>query len=102
MAQWMIGETYLHQQRFEEALTEYLRVDVLHDFPEWQAYGLLQAAKCYASLARYQPASETYTRLIVKFPQSEPAQQAHKRLEEIRIAQRDTRVAERAPNNRQL
>ncbi len=102
MAQWMIGESYLHQRRFEEALNEYLRVDVLHEFPEWQAYGLLQAAKCYAALARYQPASETYTRLIVKFPQSEPAQQAHQRLEEVRVAMRNTRVAEREQENRQL
>ena len=51
MAQWMIGESFFHQEKYAEALAEYLRVDDRYPFPRWQAAALLQAGKCHERLA---------------------------------------------------
>ncbi len=67
MAQWMIGESYLHEQRPQDALAAYLRVESQHDWPEWQAAGLFQAAKCYDLLQRPRPASETRALLCERY-----------------------------------
>lgn len=80
MAQFMIGETYLHQRKCEEALGEYLRVEVLHDWPTWQAAGLLQAGSCYELLRRPKSAVETYARLVSRFPRTHFAKLAEERL----------------------
>ncbi|MFV2066914.1 MAG: tetratricopeptide repeat protein, partial [Pirellulales bacterium] len=42
MAQWMIGETYMHQQQYAQARREYLRTEIVYDgYPQWQARALL-------------------------------------------------------------
>ncbi len=47
MAQLMIGETYFHQKNYEAALREYYAgIEILYDYPVWQAAALLQAGKC--------------------------------------------------------
>ena len=84
MAQWMIGEAYLRERNPEAALAEFLRVEVLHPWPEWQAAGLLQAAKCYAVLHRLRPAAETLSRLVEKYPKSRFAAEASRQLQDIR------------------
>lgn len=79
-AQWMIGETYFHQEDYESALREYLRVEILYAFPTWQAAALLQAGKCHEHLGEWQPAVELYARLLKTYPQTEFAQDASERL----------------------
>lgn len=79
-AQWMIGETYFHQEDFEAALREYLRVEILYAYPTWQAAALLQAGKCHERLGEWQPAVELYARLLKNFPETEFAQDASERL----------------------
>jgi TolA-binding protein len=85
MAQWMIGETFFHQESFEEAVAAYLRVEILYDWPKWQAGALLQAAKCQELLGQHQQAIETYDRLIKTYPESEFTEEAKHRL---RVAQK--------------
>ena len=58
MAQWMIGETYFHQKNYEAALREYLRLEILYAYPEWQAAALLQAGKCHERLGEAKEAAE--------------------------------------------
>lgn len=79
-AQWMIGETYFHQEDYEAALREYLRVEILYDYPTWQAAALLQAGKCHEHLGEWQPAIELYARLLKTYPQTEFAKDASARL----------------------
>jgi len=71
-AQLMRGETYFHQDRFHEALRDFLKVDILHDSPRWQAAALLEAGKVYERLDQWADAAETYERLLSKFP-TEPS-----------------------------
>ena len=64
----MRGETYFHQDQFHEALRDFLKVDILHDAPRWQAAALLEAGKVYERLDQWADAAETYERLLSKFP----------------------------------
>jgi TolA-binding protein len=80
MAQWMIGETYFHQENYEAALHEYLRVEILYAYPRWQAAALLQAGKCQEALGHWQDATELYGRLIKAYPKTEFTDEAKRRL----------------------
>ena len=76
----MIGETYFHQENYEAALREYLRVEILYPYPRWQAAALLQAGKCQGSLDRWKDAVELYGRLIKAYPKTEFTEEAQRRL----------------------
>ncbi len=80
MAQWMIGETYFHQQDYQAAIREYLRVEILYAYPLWQSAALLQAGKCHERLGQYGQAAELFARLVQDFPDSPHAADAAKRL----------------------
>ncbi len=78
-AQLLVGETYFHQQRFHEALREFLKVDILYHSPRWQAAALLEAGKVYERIDQPANAAETYERIASKFPQESAAAEARKR-----------------------
>jgi len=80
MAQWMIGESYFHQEKYREALAEYLRVEILYAYPQWQAAALLQAGKCQEALGQWSDASGTYARLLKLYSDTEFVSEAQKRL----------------------
>jgi TolA-binding protein len=80
MAQWMIGETFFHQESYEAAIAAYLRVEILYAYPQWQAGALLQAGKCLELLGRWKDAAETYARLVQSYPDTEFTDEAKRRL----------------------
>lgn len=75
-AQFMIAETYLAQKDYKAALESYLKVDILYEFPEWQAPALFQAAACDEALGDWPKVVQDYDTLIAKFPKSEWAEKA--------------------------
>jgi TolA-binding protein len=79
-AQFMIAETWLLEKKLDRALEEYLKVDSLYSFPEWQSAALLQAGKCDEQLGNKPAAAKSYQLLLQKFPDSEFAAEAGKRL----------------------
>jgi TolA-binding protein len=81
MAQWMIGETYMHQKEYARAHREYLRTEILYDYPDWQARALLQAGKCLELQSQHQEALHTYRRLIERYPSSGAVDEAQHRLQ---------------------
>ena len=83
MAQWMIGEAFFHQKRFDEAIRAYLRVDILYSHRKWRAAALLQAAKCFELENELQKADEPYSRVLAEFADTPFATQANERHEEI-------------------
>jgi TolA-binding protein len=83
-AQFMIAETYLAQKDYKAALENYLKVDILYDFPEWQAPALFQAAACDKELGDWPQVVRDYETLIAKFPKSEYAEMAKPLLVEAR------------------
>ncbi|MEX0726596.1 MAG: tetratricopeptide repeat protein [Planctomycetaceae bacterium] len=82
-SQFMIAEIYVLQKDFQSAKLEYLKVDILYAFPEWQAPALYQAAICHESLKEIDLAKKTYAELARKFPDSEYAPKATERLKEL-------------------
>ena len=86
MAQWMIGETYFHQENYDAALREYLRVEILYSYPRWQAAAVLQAGKCEELLGRKKEAAEMYARLIKAYPNTEFTEEGKQRLHALEAA----------------
>jgi TolA-binding protein len=90
LAQWMIGETYFHQEDYSAALTEYEKT--LREFPTARvcAAALLQAGKCHELLGHWDAAVAAYRQLMEKYPTSELSTEAARRVElaQARVAQR--------------
>lgn len=80
MAQWMIGETYFHQESYEAALREYLRLEILYAYPTWQSAALLQAGKCHEKLGEHREAAKLYNRVLKVYPKSPFVERARQRL----------------------
>lgn len=80
-AQLMIAETHYLQKDYKAALESYLKVDILYDYPEWQAPALFQAGACDEQLGDWPQVVRDYESLIAKFPKSEWAEKAKPRLE---------------------
>ncbi len=80
------GETYFHQDRFREALSEFLKVDALYDAPRWEAAALLEAGKVHERLSQWADAAETYDRLCTspRFKDDPHLPEARTRLEVMR------------------
>lgn len=83
MAQWMIGETYFHEEQFALAAQAYHRTETLYAFPQWQAAALLQAGKSYEHLRQDADAISVYRQLLNEHPGNELAEQAKQRLERL-------------------
>lgn len=90
LAQWMIGETYFHQEDYSAALAEYEKVP--RQFPASRvcAAALLQAGKCHELLGHWDAAVAAYRLLMEKYPTSELSAEAARRVElaQARVAQR--------------
>lgn len=86
MAQWMIGESFFHQQEYAAAIREYLRVEILYAFPAWQAAALLQAGKCHEQLGEPRAAAEMYRRVLAEYADTPYAEGAGARLQAVEQA----------------
>ena len=80
MAQWMIGESYLHQKDYTRAKREFLRTEILYAYPEWRARALLEAGKCCELEGRWPQACELYTELLTRYRQTDARLEAAQRL----------------------
>ena len=87
MAQWMIGETFMHQERYAEAAAEYFRVVSLYPHPRWQAASLLQAGRCYEQRKQPKEAAELYRQILKKYSETDFAAQARTRLKTLTRAE---------------
>lgn len=96
MAQWMIGETYMHQEQYALAAEAYHRVETLHRFRQWQAAALLQAGKCYEQLRRPSDAIGVYRQLLREHADCSLIDDARARLENLTTASAEKPTAGRA------
>lgn len=79
-AQWMIGETYFHQQIYGTARLAFEAVMKLDAPADWQARAALQAGKCWELEQNWQQASAVYSAALERWPESEPQAQIAARL----------------------
>lgn len=80
-AQFMIGETYFFEEKWEQASTAYQKVYSNYKFPEWQAAALLSSGKCDEAQNEWKLASGSYKLLLKEFSGSTVAEEARKRLD---------------------
>jgi cellulose synthase operon protein C len=100
MAQWMIGETHFHQKDYAAAVREYLRVEILYDYPRWQAAALLEAAKCYEQLSRPGEAEKLYRRIVSNYPNTPFVVEAKRRLAVAATRENQEQVGQAVPDTR--
>ena len=75
-AQFLIGECFLSQKKYESAVNEYQKVYSLYPFPAWQAPALYQISQCDIVMKEWMNAKSTLDTLIKEFPNSEQAKAA--------------------------
>ncbi|MBX9653058.1 tetratricopeptide repeat protein [bacterium] len=82
-AQFMLGETFLLQERFDEAIKEFLKVEILYSIPEWQSFALLEVGKCYTRQSDIENARKAFADVVEKYSQMPAAAEAKKQLETL-------------------
>lgn len=78
-AQFMIGETYFFQERYDEALKELLKVQILYPIPTWQAAALLEIGKLHEKRGETAEALAAYETVANDFPNEPAAPEAKQR-----------------------
>lgn len=91
-SQFLIAETYLLQQDFENAAREYHRVHLIYSVPEWQARSLFQAAACEERLNKPTEAIRSYSELADQFPNHDLVTKAKERLQALQKADETSSV----------
>ncbi|MCU0711605.1 MAG: tetratricopeptide repeat protein [Pirellula sp.] len=85
-AAWMIGETYMMQQRYEEASQAYSEVLQFRTESFWCAASITQRGLCAEQLNRLQEAKEFYEKVIADYSASPFAETARTRLSGISLS----------------
>lgn len=79
-AQFQIGQCLFAQQRYEAAVSELLKTDIIYAYPEWSAAALYEAGRCLERLQRIGAAREQFTAVTQRFGESKWAVPAQERL----------------------
>ncbi len=79
-ANWMAGETFLMQRRYEEAQVEYKKVLQVPGQKYWHSAALLQIGQCCEAVQDSPSAREAYSQLIDQFSDSPFVSLARERL----------------------
>jgi TolA-binding protein len=83
-ARFMIGEIYFEKKDHNQAVRNFYKVAYGYGYPEWQANALYEAARCLEVLKKVEQAKKDYQEVVTKFPQSDKAPLAQKRLAELK------------------
>jgi TolA-binding protein len=79
-AQFMLAETLFLQERWNEAIKEFLKVSILYPIPEWQSLALVEVGKCHARQSQRGEAKKAFEEVIAKFGSLPAAEEAKKQL----------------------
>ncbi|MFO0948639.1 MAG: tetratricopeptide repeat protein [Planctomycetota bacterium] len=88
-SRFMIAESFFHQRRFEEALKNFLKVELLYPLPQWQSLALLEAGKCHEQMGQPAEAIIDYRKLLERFPESSSASMAKERLAALESSRKE-------------
>lgn len=79
-AQFLVGECYLEQAKFDEAIAEFAQVEALFAFPMWQSKAVYEMAQSLDRKGEKAKAREQYQRVVQKYPGTEAATAAMAKL----------------------
>ena len=82
-AQFQIGETYLGEGKFEQAVPALLAVEDVYAYPRWSARALFEAGRAFEQLKQGDQARKQYTQIINKYKDAPEAEMATNRLKGI-------------------
>lgn len=83
-AQFQIGETYLAEGKFEEAVAALLAVEDVYAYPRWSARALVEAGRAFEQLKQNEQASAQYAIVVSKYKDAPEAGLAQERLNAIK------------------
>ena len=79
-AQFQIGECLFAAQRYDKAVRELLKVDILYAYPEWSAAALYEAGRCFEKLGKLVEARNHFKQVTDGFVRTRWAELATERL----------------------
>ncbi len=80
-AQFYLGQIEQAQDKFEQAIVAYLRVQAIYAaYPEWVAGALLETGKCQEALGRPEDAQKTFRQVAQEFKDTQWAALARERI----------------------
>lgn len=79
-AQFQIGECLFAQKKYDDAVREFLKVDILYAYPEWSAAALYEAGRCFEALGKLVEAREHFKTVAERHEQTRWAELATQRL----------------------
>jgi len=82
-AQFQIGETYLAEGKFEQAIPALLAVDDVYKYPQWSARAVFEAGRAFEQLKQNDRARKQYTEVINKYKDAPEADMARERLKNL-------------------
>jgi TolA-binding protein len=82
-AQFQIGECLFAEGRFEEAVRELLKVDILYAYPEWSAAALYEAGQCFKEMGSPVDARKQFEQVQQRHAETRWAKLASERLAEL-------------------
>jgi len=83
-AQFMIGEIQFQQKKHAEAIKSFFKVSYGYSYPKWQADATYEAGRCFEVLGKKEQAVKQYQELTTKYPESDKAPLAKKRIEALK------------------
>lgn len=82
-AQFQIGECLFALKKFDDAVKEFLKVDILYAYPEWSAAALYEAGRCFDQLNRTGEARQSYQSVVDKYQDTRWSALASERLNKL-------------------
>lgn len=79
-AQFQIGECCFAQKKFDEAVRELLKTDILYAYPEWSAAALFEAGRCLSEAGKPADGKRQYEDVVRRWPDSQWARLARELL----------------------
>jgi len=83
-ARFMMGECAFAKNQYEVAWQHFLEAALGYPYPEWQALGHFEAARCFIELKMPDKARESLQTVVEKFPEHPRAKDCSKLLEQLK------------------
>ena len=86
-ARFQTGECYFNMQKYEEAVKEFLNVEIQYKkYPAWQAKGILEIGRVLLAQNKRGDAKERFKDVITRYPNEKAAIVARQYLDQLRTS----------------